>query len=104
MAERREPEQNGGRLSTERLRLPDHVVCRRFARETVLLNVRTGRYHGLNPTAGRMVELLDRGATPAQVAERLGSEYDLAPARVAEDLESLCRALLARGLVEVDEG
>ena len=29
---------------------PQHVVHREFAKETVILNLQSGMYHGLNPT------------------------------------------------------
>ena len=31
-------------------RIPQHVVFRGFATETVVLNLETGKYHGLNPS------------------------------------------------------
>ena len=37
--------------------VPQHVVYRRFAAETVVLNLETGTYHGLNATGARMLEL-----------------------------------------------
>ncbi len=40
-------------------RMPAHVVYREFPAEVVLLNLQTGRYHGLNPTAGRMLRALE---------------------------------------------
>ena len=40
---------------------PSHVVYRTFVTETVALNIETGQYHGLNATAGRMLEVLERG-------------------------------------------
>ena len=46
-----------------RVRLPQHVVHRSFVAETVVLNLRTGKYHGLNPTAGKMLEALDAAPT-----------------------------------------
>ena len=46
----------------------DHVVHRSFAHETVILNLKTGKYHGLNPTAGAMLTELERGATVAEAA------------------------------------
>lgn len=33
--------------------VPDHVVYRAFVDETVVLNLDTGRYHGLNAVGGR---------------------------------------------------
>jgi len=41
------------------LRLPEHVVHRSFVAETVVLNLQTGRYHGLNPVGGRMLDALN---------------------------------------------
>ena len=52
-------------LLASRARLPQHVVHRSFVAETVVLNLRTGKYHGLNPTAGRMLEALDAAADGA---------------------------------------
>ena len=34
-------------LNHAAIRLPDHVVFRRFPAETVLLNLQTGHYHGV---------------------------------------------------------
>ena len=57
-----------GKLSREdilsaRPAVPDHVVYREFVNETVVLNLETGTYHGLNPSGGRMLEAL--GSAPA---------------------------------------
>jgi hypothetical protein len=42
-----------------RPRVPEHVVYRTFVNETVVLNLETGAYHGLNPVGGRMLAALD---------------------------------------------
>jgi hypothetical protein len=38
-----------------RATVPDGVVHRDFEAETLLLNLRSGTYHGLNVTGGRML-------------------------------------------------
>jgi len=53
------------------VRVPEHVVYRDFAEQTVALNLETGRYHGLNPTAAAMVDALRDAPTIAAAAERL---------------------------------
>jgi coenzyme PQQ synthesis protein D (PqqD) len=83
-------------------RVPPHVVYRAFAQETVVLNLDTGRYHGLNPTAGHMLEALDRAATVGAAAERLAKEYAQAVEQIERDLYTLCVDLRARGLLEID--
>jgi hypothetical protein len=80
---------------------PEHVVFRSFAHETVALNLRTGRFHGLNDTAGRMVQLVQRCALPRDAVAPLASEYGVSPEEVARDLERLLELLLERELIDV---
>jgi len=82
--------------------VPSTVVHRSFEAETVLLNLSTGTYHGLNPTGGRMFELLSETGSFDKTLETLIAEYEQ-PAEVLEpDLARLCADLQERGLIEVD--
>jgi hypothetical protein len=87
---------------TDTVRVPDHVVYRSFAAETVVLNLETGRYHGLNGTAGRMFEALDGAGTLEQAAVALAGDLGVERERLDADLLDLCARLAERGLVEVD--
>src|SRR3954452_6316459 len=81
--------------------IPGHVVYRDFASETVLLNIETGTYHGLNPVAGRMLETLDRVGRVREAVPLLVTEFEQ-PAEVIErDLAALCDGLVRRGLLEI---
>lgn len=82
--------------------IPDHVVYRAFVQETVVLNLQTGQYHGLNPTAGRMFELLDRGPTVQDAARQIAEEYDKPLAEVEDQLCKIVARLLDRGLIELN--
>jgi hypothetical protein len=86
-----------------RVRIPQHVVRRDFPAQTVVLNLHTGRYHGLNPTAGTMLAALEEtsnlGAAAKLVAERFGQPRG----EVLRDLYELCGNLLDRGLIELAE-
>ena len=84
-----------------RVRIPRHVVHRHFPAQTVVLNLETGRYHGLNPTAGRMLDALGEGQTVAAAARAVSEHYRRPRADVERDLGELCAQLLARGLVEI---
>jgi hypothetical protein len=86
-----------------RLRVPQHVVFRDFVSETVLLNIETGQYHGLNPTAGRMLTVLDGAGSVEAAAKQLAKEFDQPIERVADDLSELCEGLLERKLLEIHE-
>jgi coenzyme PQQ synthesis protein D (PqqD) len=82
------------------VRIPDHVVYRDFAEQTVALNLRTGRYHGLNPTAATMLVALRDAPSIAAAAEQLAPIWDIAPDALLADLLELCRGLESRGLLE----
>jgi Coenzyme PQQ synthesis protein D (PqqD) len=82
-------------------RVPAHVVFRSFPRETVVLNLDTGKYHGLNPTAGRMLEVLQESETVDAAAARLAEEYGQGPEVIRRDLYGLCVELRERGLLEI---
>lgn len=81
-------------------RVPPHVVSRAFPSETLVLNLETGRYHSLNSTGGRMLELLAECATVQAAAQRLAVEYDRAVERLVEELCDYCAQLSQHGLIE----
>lgn len=84
-----------------RVRLPEHVVFRTFVAETVVLNLNTGLYHGLNPVAGVMLETINQAASVREAAEGVAARYEQDPDQVAADMVAFCLDLLERGLVEV---
>ncbi len=84
-----------------KVRLPEHVVYRAFVKETVVLNLQTGKYHGLNPTGGRMLEMLQRAASVREATEKLAAEYGQPQQEIESDLVDFCRDLLERGLIEL---
>lgn len=86
---------------TDAVRLPDHVVFRSFAAETVVLNLQSGTYHGLNSTAGRMLEAVDEHPTIHDAAIVIAEEYDIDPATAESDLLTLCTGLLERELLVI---
>jgi hypothetical protein len=84
------------------VRVPDHVVYRAFDSETVLLNLDTGQYHGLNQSAGRMFDLLQRTGSPELTIEQVAREFRMPVETVADDFSKLCTELQERGLIEIN--
>src|SRR4051794_17401974 len=89
-------------LLRARATIPNHVVHRAFPTETVILNLETGRYHGLNPVAGRMLEELEHHETVGAAAQVVADEYGQPPEEVGRDLCALCSDLADRGLISLD--
>jgi hypothetical protein len=94
---------SGVTRSSSKVVVPHHVVYRSFPSETVLLNLQTGKYHGLNPTAGAMLAALERASCVEHAARLLSEQYERPRAEVEQDVRTLCDALLERGLIEVDD-
>jgi hypothetical protein len=88
-------------LLVARVRLPQHVVHRAFVSETVVLNLRTGQYHGLNPTAGRMLDAINASSSIGAAIPELAGEYGIDPEQIERDLLELCHGLLDRDLIEI---
>jgi Coenzyme PQQ synthesis protein D (PqqD) len=82
-----------------RARVPDHVVHRQFAEETVVLNLKTGLYHGLNVSGGRMMELLERAPTVGSAAIDLAKEFGQPLETIQTDLAGFCAAMAQRELL-----
>jgi hypothetical protein len=93
-----------GSLPKAKVTVPQHVVYRSFPTETVVLNLQTGKYHGLNPTAGSMLDALKQADSVREAAIAVAREYGQPTATTERDLCDLCAALLERDLIEVDGG
>src|SRR4029077_14445296 len=84
--------------------VPQHVVYRSFPSETVVLNLQTGKYHGLNPTAGRMLDGLAQEGSVAAAAAAIAAEHGQPRETTEHDMCELCLALLDRERVEMGGG
>ena len=89
---------NDGLLNS-RLRVPDHVVHRSFEEETVVLNLDSGVYHGLNPTAAKMLDQIDKSDSVGAAIDSLATEFGQPRERIEADVVALCQALEERGLI-----
>jgi hypothetical protein len=83
--------------------VPEHVVARAFAGETVVLNLHTGKYHGLDPVAGRLFDMLPRSGSVSLAAQELAREYEQPEEEVARDVVDFCLELRERGLITLVE-
>jgi hypothetical protein len=83
--------------------VPEHVVSQTFPDEMVLLNLRTGKYHGLNKVGMAMLQALDQADTVGQAATRLSTEYRRPIEEVERKLCDFCIGLVERGLIEMDD-
>lgn len=85
-----------------RFHIADDVVFRDLAGESVLLNLSTGAYFGLDAVGTRLWHLISEHGSTALVIETLLAEYDVDTLRLQKDVEALIDQLLAKGLLTTD--
>jgi hypothetical protein len=75
------------------------VLCRELSGETVLLNLESGVYYGLDAVGTRVWQLLLQGSTIADICDTLIDDYDVAPEVLRGDVVRLVGELCERGIV-----
>ncbi len=78
---------------------PSHVVIQKVGEETVILNLESGHYFGLDPIGTRMLELLRIHADLQPALDTLDQEYDASPEKLRTDMLDLLQELEEQGLV-----
>jgi hypothetical protein len=83
------------------LRIPDSVAARKIGDETILLNLETGTYYGLDNVGSRFLELLERNGEIAVAYRTLLKEVDVNPEILEADILRLSEEMRSKGLMEV---
>ena len=83
------------------LRAASHVVLTDLGGETVLLDLRTERYFGLDAAAARMWQVLCDAGSVDDACAVLAAEFDVDRATLERDVTALVQQLSDLGLVEI---
>jgi Coenzyme PQQ synthesis protein D (PqqD) len=85
----------------DRVVVPSHVLVRFLDKESVLLNIETERYFGLDETGTRMWQLATAAPKINVAYQQLLDEYDVEPSLLRENLTELLSRLVENGLLQV---
>jgi len=89
-----------GRAATQRfVACKDQASCR-LGSESVVLDLKQGKYFGLNDVAARVFELLAQPHSLDELVATITREYEVDPARCASDLRQLLAELERLGVIE----
>jgi Coenzyme PQQ synthesis protein D (PqqD) len=69
--------------------------------ESVILNMKSGSYYGLDPVGRRVWSMMQTSQPIAKLHEAMIEEFDVDPARCEQDLMELLEQLLKEGLIEL---
>ena len=86
---------------TDTVTIPTQVMAREVGDETVILNLASGAYFGLDPVGARMWQLMGDGQTLTAICETLLDEYEVTREALEGDILRLTEELRAQGLVSV---
>lgn len=86
---------------TTKVVMPPSVLVRKLDQESVLLDLDSEQYFGLDEVGTRMLDALCSASSVEEAAERLIDEYDAEPSVLRDDLRSLTEKLVDRGLLRV---
>jgi hypothetical protein len=93
----------GGWAERTRVRTPSHVAIREVGDETVVLNLATGDYHGLDSTGTAFLAALEDAPTVGGAVDSLLATYAVERDQLLADLRAFCLKLAERGLIELED-
>lgn len=85
----------------QRVKLPDDVLISDLEGESVILNLKSERYYGLDDVGTRFLTLLSTSESIEQAFEAILAEYDVEADTLRLDLTNLLVDLREQGLVEI---
>jgi hypothetical protein len=80
--------------------VPEAVITRELDGETILLNLDTGIYFGLDKVGTDVWRAIRAAGTLGDALDRVQSEYDVEPAVLRADFLRLVDELFAKGLLQ----
>ena len=84
---------------TDRVAVPDGVLISHLQEESVILNLESERYFGLDDVGTRFLTVLTSSESIEAAYETLRQEYDVDPKALRDDLRDLVEKLVDQGLL-----
>lgn len=84
---------------SDKVTIPTQVMARTVGDETIILDLASGTYYGLDPVGARMWHLMSDGQPLAAVCDTMLDEYEVAREELESDILRLTKDLLAKGLI-----
>ena len=84
---------------TDRVAVPDGVLISHLQEESVILNLESERYFGLDDVGTRFFTVLTSSESIEAACQQLAAEYDVGPQVLRQDLLGLVDQLVDQGLL-----
>jgi hypothetical protein len=87
---------------SDRVKIPDGVLISKLQEESVILNLDSERYYGLDDVGTRFLSVLTTSESIEAAYETLAKEYDVDAQALRQDLLELIENLSKQGLISVN--
>lgn len=84
---------------SDKLEISANVVAREVGGETMLLDLVSGTYFGLDAVGSRVWQALEDGGSLTEACDRVAQDYDVNRDHLESDVLALVGRLLEQGLV-----
>jgi hypothetical protein len=86
---------------SDRVSVPDDVLVSRLQEESVILNLDSERYYGLDDVGTRILSVLTNAESIEAAYQSLLAEYDVDESVLRQDLLALVESLVQQGIVKI---
>lgn len=84
---------------TSKVTIPTQVMARTVGDETVILDLASGTYFGLDPVGARIWTLMGEGKMLSEICVTMLEEYEVEREQLEADVLRLATELAERGLI-----
>lgn len=92
------------KILTQSIKVLPDVLSQEVSGETVLLDLNSENYFGLNDVGTRIWQLIQEDGDMQKVYDMMLDEYDVDEKQLEKDMEELVTKLVDAGLIEIGEG
>jgi hypothetical protein len=86
---------------TDKPTIPAQVMARQVGDETVILDLGSGTYFGLDPVGARIWQLIGEGRSLGEICDTMLDEYDVSHEALERDVLDLADKLLEQKLISL---
>jgi hypothetical protein len=86
---------------SDKVTIPAQVMARTVGAETMILDLASGTYYGLDPIGARIWQLMGEGKTLMEICDAMQATHDVSRADIERDVLGLAEALQVQHLVSV---
>jgi len=87
---------------SDRVKIPDDVLISKLQEESVILNLDSERYFGLDDVGTRFLAVLTTSESIEAAYETLAGEYDVDAQVLRHDLLELIEQLASQGIIQIN--